>query len=58
MSSDDEDSALSYNNDDFSLILPPPGFQPISIPPTNTILTFLKCPTTKVVLDRFTVKFQ
>jgi len=44
MSSDDEDAASSeniMNNDDFSLILPPPGFQPVSIRPTNTILAFL-----------------
>ena len=41
MSSDDEDAESSDNNDNFSLILPPPGFQPISMPPTNTMLTFL-----------------
>jgi len=40
MSSDDEDTESPYNNNNFSLILPPPGFQPVSIPPTNTMLAF------------------
>ena len=41
MSSDDEEAESSDNYDDFSLILPPPGFQPVSIPPPTTMLAIL-----------------
>jgi len=41
MSSNDDNAASSDNHDDFSLILPPPGFQTVSILPTTTILAFL-----------------
>ena len=38
MSSDDEDAMSSDSNDDFSPILLPPGFQPASTPPNDTML--------------------
>jgi len=38
MSSYDEAALSSDNNDDFSPILLPPGFQPASTPPNDTIL--------------------
>jgi len=41
MSSDHEEAASSDNHDDFSLILPPPGFRLVSIPPTTNMLAFL-----------------
>jgi len=41
MSSDDNDAVSSDNHNDFSLILPPPGFRPVPIPPTTTMLAFL-----------------
>ena len=38
MSSDDEAALSSDNNDDFSPILLPPGFQPALTPPNDTML--------------------
>jgi len=38
MSSDDDAALSCNNNDDFSPILLPPGFQPASMPPNGTML--------------------
>jgi len=38
LSSDDNATALSDSNDDFSSILLPPGFQPAAMPPHGNML--------------------